>query len=229
MNELNPEKFFYTVNNAQNGPVSLVDLKDLASCGKLTRKDKIWKKGMPSWESASSITEIFEDLPPDLDAFGPDPVQSTPPPLPQESVETASSNVEASARNAWGKLHKSVPTLGSPVEVLAQKAWRKPKMVLSLIASLIILFPPIVPAYTPSGNPGLDAVVHMLADSFEKSDSNFTPYWKKPRFAFIFTIAENDRIEFRILFGEFAAVGLLWVGVPALKARSRRQKRSPES
>jgi tetratricopeptide (TPR) repeat protein len=81
MSEPNPEKFFYTGNNTQNGPVSLAELKGLASCGKLTRTDKIWKKGMPSWEPASGIAEIFEDLPPDLNALRPDSVGAMPPPL----------------------------------------------------------------------------------------------------------------------------------------------------
>jgi hypothetical protein len=220
MSELNSEKFFYAVRNVQNGPVPLAELKTMAARGQLKRTDKIWKQGMPSWAAASSVPEIFEDLRPGLNGSLPDPVGSIPPPLRTEAADTTSFTAAKLADNDWRKA----------ISIMADKS----KMVSSLILCLIILFPPIVPAYIPSGNPGLDAVVHTLAEDFQESDrlagrNEFVPYWEKTQFTFIFAITKNDRIQIPILAGELALVGLLWVGLPALKARNQRQKRSPES
>ena len=71
------EKYFYAINGVRQGPTTLDELKSLAAKQELNRSDLVWKNGMASWEKASTVKEIFEGLPPDLDV-----VEAEPPPLP---------------------------------------------------------------------------------------------------------------------------------------------------
>jgi DNA-directed RNA polymerase subunit RPC12/RpoP len=196
-------EWFYAADDNRFGPVSETTLIGKIKSGDLGRNCKIWKEGLAKWVLLEN-TPFREFLP-----------KAGPPPLPTESADTASFTAKELAHNVWGK----------PKITLTDKT----KMVLSLVGCLIILFPPIVPAYMPSGNPGLDAGVHILADYFKESDrlagrSEFIPYWEKTQFTFIFDITKNDRIQIPILAGELALVGLLWVGLPTLKARTMDQK-----
>ena len=59
-------KYFYAINGVRQGPVAFDDLKSLIFRGELKRSDLIWTQGMPAWKSASSVTELFEGLPPDI-------------------------------------------------------------------------------------------------------------------------------------------------------------------
>jgi hypothetical protein len=47
--------------------VGFDELRSLATVGKLTRRDKVWRKGMSGWRSADKIDGLFENLPPDLE------------------------------------------------------------------------------------------------------------------------------------------------------------------
>ena len=78
------EQYFYSSGLKQNGPVTLEALRALGARGELKRTDKIWKQGMPSWERAGAISEVFDGLPPDLacDAWG-----TKPPPLKNSTDE----------------------------------------------------------------------------------------------------------------------------------------------
>jgi hypothetical protein len=75
------EKYFYTVKGKRQGAATLDELKSLAAREGLRRSDLLWTEGMPAWQRAGLIPEIFEGLPPDLD-----PVEHTmsPPPLPTD-------------------------------------------------------------------------------------------------------------------------------------------------
>jgi len=73
------EQYYYAINSQQQGPVSRLQIRELAARGELQRNDQVWCPGMKEWQTAGSIAELFESLPPDLKSQG-TPV--TPPPLP---------------------------------------------------------------------------------------------------------------------------------------------------
>ena len=72
----------------RQGPVTLDELKSMAAREELRRSDLLWTEGMTTWQSAGSITEGFQGLPPDLEpalsAHTP-PCTAMPPPLPTET------------------------------------------------------------------------------------------------------------------------------------------------
>ena len=65
------DQWHYSVAGEKKGPISSGELKRLASAGKLSRTDLIWKEGMANWAPAGKVKGLF-------------PVQetSTPPRMP---------------------------------------------------------------------------------------------------------------------------------------------------
>jgi uncharacterized RDD family membrane protein YckC len=53
------EEWYYTVAGQQIGPVSGSELKLLASRGKITRNDMVWKEGMSDWVPAEKLKGLF--------------------------------------------------------------------------------------------------------------------------------------------------------------------------
>lgn len=76
------EKYFFVTGGKRKGPVTFAELRELALKGELRRADKAWRKGMAAWDSAGSISGLFDDLPPDLEEEC--PLLGTPVSLPQE-------------------------------------------------------------------------------------------------------------------------------------------------
>ena len=74
------EKYFYAADGQREGPFELSALQDLALKGNLRRSHLVWKKGMSGWQKAGEVSDIFGDLPPDLDPLPPN--NSEPPSLP---------------------------------------------------------------------------------------------------------------------------------------------------
>jgi len=60
--------FSYVAGKKQHGPVSFEELKQLAVRDKLKRRDKVWCKSMTAWQQADAVSELFDDLPPDLES-----------------------------------------------------------------------------------------------------------------------------------------------------------------
>jgi len=88
-------KYFYTIKGARQEPTTLNELKLLAARDVLKRSDLVWTEGMETWQPAGSTTDIFQDLPPDLDVVqqtSPTPLTSavTPPPVPEQNGSHAS-------------------------------------------------------------------------------------------------------------------------------------------
>jgi len=73
------EQYYYVIEGKQQGPVSRTKLRELAEKGEVKRQDKIWCQGMAEWQPAATISQLFDGLPPDIDAR---PTHTTPPPLP---------------------------------------------------------------------------------------------------------------------------------------------------
>jgi hypothetical protein len=79
------DQYFYIKDGTRMGPVPFSELKAMAAHQSLRRTDKIWKDGMPSWQSAETVSEIFQGLPPDIEV--PSPKQGIPP-LPAGEVKS---------------------------------------------------------------------------------------------------------------------------------------------
>src|SRR5882724_546570 len=99
------ESYYYVINGKRHGPVPFTSLRELATRAELKRSDLVWCRGMKTWESASSVERLFEDLPPDL---GPKSDQ-TPPPMPPEaevSQEPLSRLQAPGVQSLWNGLSK---------------------------------------------------------------------------------------------------------------------------
>jgi len=57
------EQWHYARDGKQFGPVSTLDLKNLASKGQLLRTDLVWKPGMPDWIPSGKIKGLFAPSP----------------------------------------------------------------------------------------------------------------------------------------------------------------------
>ena len=58
---MNPVEWYYARDNKQVGPVSAVDLKQLAAVGKLRPDDLVWREGMTEWSAARNVRGLFEE------------------------------------------------------------------------------------------------------------------------------------------------------------------------
>ena len=79
------EQWHYSRGGQQAGPISAAELKQLASSGKLSRTDMVWKDGMPNWVPAEKINGLFAAPA----ASTPPPVPSSPPSLPSDAPATS--------------------------------------------------------------------------------------------------------------------------------------------
>lgn len=53
------DQWFYVKDGQQYGPVTLAQLKQLATSGRLRRDDLLWSEGMGNWSPASQVLEVF--------------------------------------------------------------------------------------------------------------------------------------------------------------------------
>ncbi len=89
-------QWHYQHDGRRHGPVTGVDLKELAAAGKLLPTDLIWKEGMDKWVPARGLKGLFPEgaakpvaaapVPARVVRTGPPPL---PPPLPDEESEEA--------------------------------------------------------------------------------------------------------------------------------------------
>src|SRR5947209_455044 len=100
-------EYFHAVGGKQHGPISLEELRTLATRGELKRTDKVWKEGMPSWQPASMVNDLFVGLPPDLI---PEPAKCERPPPPETSnaVPTAARLREDSSPPLFLKTERGI-------------------------------------------------------------------------------------------------------------------------
>ena len=55
--------WYYSVNEEQQGPVSLKELQELLTLGRVNLNDLMWTEGMPEWRPASEIQELNTPVP----------------------------------------------------------------------------------------------------------------------------------------------------------------------
>jgi hypothetical protein len=67
--------FYVIINGQQLGPLTFQVINEMIAAGQLTNQSMIWRQGMNSWQSASSIPELSGFFTP------PPPPHVTPPPL----------------------------------------------------------------------------------------------------------------------------------------------------
>src|SRR5947209_6494393 len=53
------EDWFYAKDGQQAGPVSALQLRQLAAAGQLGSSDLVWKQGMPKWVPASEVKGLL--------------------------------------------------------------------------------------------------------------------------------------------------------------------------
>src|SRR5690349_25171905 len=51
--------WYYAQDDEQKGPISGTDLRQLASSGKLSAEDLVWKEGMAEWVPAQKVKGLF--------------------------------------------------------------------------------------------------------------------------------------------------------------------------
>ena len=56
-------QWYYTNNGQQKGPVTDVELKQLAVSGNLIPTDQVWKDGMAAWTNAGNLKGLFNSIP----------------------------------------------------------------------------------------------------------------------------------------------------------------------
>ena len=57
---MKPVEWYYARDNQQHGPVSSVELKQLALAGQLRPEDLVWREGMTEWAPAQHVRGLFE-------------------------------------------------------------------------------------------------------------------------------------------------------------------------
>lgn len=78
--------WYYVVNGAQVGPVSLSELKDAAATGKIAPADLVWQEGTADWVPARTVAGLFPATPPPPPSGPPQPTYSLSPPPPPSTA-----------------------------------------------------------------------------------------------------------------------------------------------
>jgi hypothetical protein len=58
---MNQVEWYYARDNKQNGPVSAVELKRLATAGEIKPDDLVWREGMAEWSPAKNVRGLFDE------------------------------------------------------------------------------------------------------------------------------------------------------------------------
>ena len=56
-------EWYYAKQGKQFGPVSTLEVKQLADEGKLSREDLVWRDGMKGWVAARKVGGLFPEMP----------------------------------------------------------------------------------------------------------------------------------------------------------------------
>lgn len=78
------QNWYYAKGDEKIGPITSVELKQLAASGKLQPKDHVWKTDWPEWRIAESLKGLF-----------PPTTNSPPPPRSEKSVQKIQAATEA--------------------------------------------------------------------------------------------------------------------------------------
>lgn len=54
-------EWYYARDNKQNGPVSAIELKRLATVGEIKPDDLVWREGMAEWSPAKNVRGLFDE------------------------------------------------------------------------------------------------------------------------------------------------------------------------
>lgn len=78
------QNWYYAKGDEKVGPITSVELKQVAASGKLQPTDHVWKTDWPEWKKANSLKGLF-----------PPTTNSPPPPRSEKSVQTIQAATEA--------------------------------------------------------------------------------------------------------------------------------------
>ena len=97
--------FYVLLDSKQQGPVSMDQLQQMTSSGKVTKETMVWKEGMATWAKAGE-QQVLESL--FTEAASPPPLvqSSTPPPVPPSAPPVPPSNENSILQNDIDELNK---------------------------------------------------------------------------------------------------------------------------
>src|SRR2546421_619086 len=55
------DQWFYTERGQQAGPVSELELRQLAAAGRLQESDLVWREGMPQWSPVTTVPGLLPE------------------------------------------------------------------------------------------------------------------------------------------------------------------------
>jgi len=140
-------QWYYTNNGQQKGPVTDVELKQLAVSGNLIPTDQVWKDGMAAWTNAGNLKGLFQQTPPSM-AKG-----ISPPPMPSANNSPQFSNsvsatteipIVASKSNfSANKIFDSIKISSSSAVLKGKEVFDKqtPRNKLIILVSTLIIIP----------------------------------------------------------------------------------------
>lgn len=106
-------QWYVAIGQDRSGPLSDTELKTLATSGKLSDKDLVWKEGMKEWQPAGSIRGLL----PQVQAPTPPPPLPTPPgqrgyskPKGTRATELSAASAVSALENVAGRLAKATNT-----------------------------------------------------------------------------------------------------------------------
>ena len=96
-----PEVWYYAKDDEQQGPISTQDLRQLATNGKLTPDDYVWKEGMEEWTPASQLKGLFPEIALPVQRTPSDPLLDIAAAEPVRPRSKAPSGARVSGRTLW--------------------------------------------------------------------------------------------------------------------------------
>ena len=136
------EKWYYSREGQQRGPLTPSQIKELVAAGKLTPTDLIWKEGLESWIPASRLKGLFSQ-----ETLAESGAQES-----QLAVNTGAST-RATGRKPSGDLSLALGLLLSTIGTCCQRLFALIFVTLTwyysvLISSIVVVAVPLVPVFT---------------------------------------------------------------------------------
>jgi hypothetical protein len=120
--------YYYNKAGAPTGPITIVQLKELATSGQVKPTDLVWREGTPSWVPAATVKGLFSSTAPAAGSPPPQPASSGPPPMTASSTSATSTSASstpppaASSRPNWSTQSEDAKAAAEYARNAASKA-----------------------------------------------------------------------------------------------------------
>ena len=91
--------YYYNKGGTPTGPITIVELKELATSGQVKPTDLVWREGTPSWVPAATVKGLFSSTAPAAGSPPPPPTSSGPPPI--SATSSGTSTPPPASRTNW--------------------------------------------------------------------------------------------------------------------------------